>query len=128
MSPSVRIDPDPSVPRRGEDEPHYGIAVRPGNDGSALMTVDGEFDLAAYEPFMQALARIAAQQTALTIETARVHYIDSTGLRCLLQARNLLGEERVRLVRPSEAVTKLLAATGTRHLFQVDGPAPAQSA
>jgi anti-anti-sigma factor len=118
---SATVSTGPRPPRGDGDEPHFTIAVRPGPDGSSLATLDGEFDLAAYEPFMQALARVAAEGTALTIDAHEVIYIDSTGLRGLLQARNLLGQERLRIIRPSESVSKLLTATGTRHLFQVEG-------
>lgn len=83
------------------------------------MILAGEFDLAAYEHFMQALARAVAGDGPVEIDTSRVTLIDSTGLRGLLQARNLLGAERVVLVNPSFEVSKLLAMSGTRHLFHV---------
>lgn len=97
---------------------HFHAALSDGHDVT-VMVLDGAFDLAAYEQFMQTLARAVAGDRPVEIDTSGVTLIDSTGLRGLLQARNLLGAERVLLVNPSGKVCDLLAMSGTRHLFHV---------
>lgn len=101
-----------------DGQEHFHARLTAGR-GTTVMVLDGEFDLAAYELFMQTLARVVAEDRPVEIDTSRVTLIDSTGLRGLLQARNLVGAERVLLVNPSTEVTRLLAMSGTRHLFHI---------
>lgn len=104
-----------------DGQEHFHASLTAGR-GTTVMVLDGEFDLAAYEQFMQTLARAVSGDARVEIDTSKVTLIDSTGLRGLLQARNLLGDERLLLVNPSGEVSKLLALSGTRHLFHVSEP------
>lgn len=119
---TATVTSGPPGPPMPDGDRHFRATLAPGRRGAAVMSLEGEFDLAAYEPFMQCLARAVAEDRPLEVDMARVRYMDSTGLRGLLQARNLLGEERLLIVDPSEKVATLLAMSGTRHLFRVEGP------
>jgi anti-sigma B factor antagonist len=77
------------------------------------LVLRGDFDLAGEEPFGAALEPLLAEEGDVRLDLSAVTFIDSTGLRALLDAKERLGNAgSLILQRPSQAV---------RHLFEVSG-------
>jgi anti-sigma B factor antagonist len=91
-------------------------------DGSPMLAVSGEIDLAVATRFAQALERVVddANGTAL-IDMANVDFIDSSGIRELLQAkRNAeLKHAELVLVAPSAQCRHVLEVSGALVEFKV---------
>jgi len=82
-----------------------------------VLRLDGELDLASAPELSAALARTfddAAKPVVL--DMAGVGFIDSTGVRMLLEAQNLAGRD-LALMAPSRAVTRVLDLTRLRGRF-----------
>lgn len=85
-----------------------------------LVRVEGELDMATVEQLEAPLAYLAAPR--LVLDLTGVQFIDSSGLRALLNVRSRFDEpDRVRLVvrRPSP-VLRLLELTGLTDQFVID--------
>ena len=81
------------------------------------LTLRGEFDLAGAQAFEEEIARIEAGDAAeVVIDMSPLEFMDSTGLRLLLETdmRSRENSGRVRYVRPDGEVARLL------HLTRVD--------
>ncbi|HEX6115537.1 MAG TPA: STAS domain-containing protein [Solirubrobacterales bacterium] len=77
----------------------------------------GEFDLAGAKAFEAEIGRIeGSDPTEIVIDMSALEFMDSTGLRLLLETdmRSRENSERVRYVRPGGEVARLL------HLTRVD--------
>ena len=90
-------------------------------DDATVIRVAGELDLASADELDQAIRK--AEETGIgtiVVNLSDLSFIDSTGLSVLLRARTRARQdgERLRFVRSRhDAVTRLLALTDTRHLF-----------
>lgn len=81
------------------------------------LTLLGEFDLAGAKAFEEEIARIEeSDATEVVIDMSPLEFMDSTGLRLLLETdmRSREDSGRVRYVRPDGEVARLL------HLTRVD--------
>jgi anti-sigma B factor antagonist len=81
------------------------------------LTLRGEFDLAGAEAYEEEIRRIeAGDADRIVIDLATLDFMDSTGLRLLLETdmRSRTDSGRVRYVRPQGEVARLL------HLTRVD--------
>jgi anti-sigma B factor antagonist len=81
------------------------------------LTLRGEFDLSGATAFDEEMKRIeAGDSTEIVIDLSTLDFMDSTGLRLLLEAdmRSRTDSDRVRYVRPHGEVARLL------HLTRVD--------
>ena len=80
--------------------------------GRGVLTVVGEVDLSVSERFAAAIAaaiEALAPDTDLVVDLAEVDFLDSAGLRCLLQGAKSASAAGVRLtVVPSPAVSRVL--------------------
>jgi anti-sigma B factor antagonist len=86
-------------------------------DGDDRLVLAGELDLYAAELLNEAVAASAIDR----IDLAAVSFVDSYGLRSLLEAQRAAAGRGVRLVleAPSPEVTRLLEITCTTTQFEV---------
>jgi anti-anti-sigma factor len=88
-----------------------------------VLIVRGDLDVAVGVEFVEAVDKVLAgdQSTEeVVIELGEVDFIDSSGLRALLQLRHTYGD-RVQLGAISPAVQRLLELTGTLEHFRLGG-------
>lgn len=93
-------------------------------DGSLILIVDGELDLATAPLLDEALTRAETSDASpLVVDLDQVAFIDSTGLRVLLKHALLssLNGHRLRLTKGSAQAQRLFEISGTTdHLPFVD--------
>jgi anti-sigma B factor antagonist len=91
--------------------------------GEAVLLVRGEIDLASAPVLGAAVVDALAERPAVVVvDLAGVRFMDSTGLRALLDARLGAGAAGValRLRAPSPAVARVLELTGVVAMFDVE--------
>jgi anti-anti-sigma factor len=103
-----------------EDTPQLGFEISGPSDGAVVVRVDGEVDTAT-APALEARLRqvIVDGVTSVELDLTAVGFIDSSGLRALIVARQLadgvgcaLGIEAT-----SPAVARILDVTGLTEHF-----------
>jgi anti-anti-sigma factor len=99
---------------------HPGVSVtihRHGDD--AAVTVRGEIDLESSAELGTALAGLEGPGE-VTLDLSDVSYMDSTGLRTLLKARDAVvaAGGRLRVGATSSIVARLIEITGASELFE----------
>jgi len=103
----------------GSRGPH--VAVKTAIEGDvATVTLAGELDLDGVESVQAALERfVAGNVRDVAVDMAGLTFLDSSGLRAVLQARERLGGAGVdlRVERPSPVVRRVLDMTGTADLL-----------
>jgi anti-sigma B factor antagonist len=99
------------------------FAVTTTSDGTAAtLTVDGELDLATVAQLDAALEQVQANgSTMLCLDLAKVRFMDSTGLRCLLRARRRAQDDgrRLLLTNLPSGVERLFEVTGVGRVFEI---------
>ena len=93
------------------------------DNGVARVTLRGELDLDRAGALAEELSSLAAQgATSVVIDVSGLNFIDSSGLRALLSAREQLegAGASLRLAELSPAVDRVLEMTGTRSLLVPD--------
>jgi anti-sigma B factor antagonist len=93
-------------------------------DGRAVLRVEGEIDLLTTPVLVEALDGALGGADALTVDLCAVDFMDSTGLRALLEARRRADEAGGVLflrVRDGGPVDRLLDLAGVRDLFGPSG-------
>jgi anti-sigma B factor antagonist len=97
------------------------VAISTSPDGRVEATVAGELDLAATSGVGQSLRRHLA--TAVVVNLEGVTFMDSSGIRCLLQLRSEAVERGGRLTvgERSAVVDRLLEVSGLRDVLLVEG-------
>jgi anti-anti-sigma factor len=102
----------------------YRIEVDHGSAG-ATVTIAGEIDMASIPPLERARERaLAGNPTQVLIDLRGVRFIDSSGLKFLLETDRLsrTGGWTLQLVRPAESAMRVLTLTGIdKHLPFIDG-------
>jgi anti-sigma B factor antagonist len=102
----------------------YRIEVDHGSAG-ARVTIAGEIDMATIPPLERARERVLAQNpTQVVIDLRDVRFIDSSGLKFLLETDRLSRRNgwTLQLVRPAETAMRVLTLTGVdKHLPFIDG-------
>lgn len=89
-------------------------------DGTARVTLRGELDLDRASALAEELSALTSRgATAVDIDASGLNFIDSSGLRALLSAREQLESAGagLRLTAVSPAVERVLEMTGTRTLL-----------
>jgi anti-anti-sigma factor len=88
-------------------------------DGTASLALEGELDLASAPTFEMAVSEALSGAVAVEIDAGGVSFMDSSGLRALLSARRNADAagRNLRLVRASDAVSRVLEVTRTASLF-----------
>ena len=105
--------------------PHDSFDIRLQDIGGAARTtvlVSGEVDLAAQEPLERCLERAGAGRESVTVDLSAVTFIDSGGLRTLLEANARQREAGLSLVlrAPSPAVRRALDTIGVGPLLEIE--------
>jgi anti-sigma B factor antagonist len=95
-----------------------GLRITRHRDGAVtVLQLDGELDIESAPELRAAIARaFDAGPRAVVLNMAGVGFLDSTGVRMLLEARSLAGRELV-LMAPSRAVIRVLDLTCLRGRF-----------
>jgi anti-anti-sigma factor len=106
------------VPTVSEEAPlNVAIAV---DKGMARVTMRGELDLDRAEEVTDRLGALPSQgATSVVVDASGLNFIDSSGLRALLSAREQLEEAgaTLQVTNLSPAVERVLDMTGTRKLL-----------
>jgi anti-sigma B factor antagonist len=90
-------------------------------DGSALLIVRGQLDMASAPAFRSAMEQAMALEIPVLVDCDGVTFMDSSGLNVLLLAqKNADRPGLVRVLNPSRQVRRLLAMTGLEHLTSPD--------
>jgi anti-sigma B factor antagonist len=90
-------------------------------DPTGVLVVHGDIDIAG-GPILDATLADREPEQAVTLDLADVSFVDSSGLRSLLNASRRAGQrdERVTLRAPRPEVIRLLEITGTTALFDIE--------
>jgi anti-sigma B factor antagonist len=104
----------------GEQLPAAGLQVDVEMLGAAVVIrAAGELDLAGAPRLRRAAERSArdARDLPVVLDLSQVSFIDSTGVRALLDIRELAGGRPVVLLTPSPTVARVLDLTQLRDRF-----------
>ena len=109
------------------------LTIRPHRDGGThLLVLSGELDIASADA-VQAMLERGEATTALqniVVDLRELRFIDSTGLRLLIEAarRAETAAYRLRIVRPAAAVFRVFEIAGVDTLLPfADAPAEADA-
>ena len=89
-------------------------------ESEVVVSLDGELDLATVEPLSGILREILEQRPAtVALDMARVSFIDSTGIRCLVNAASAAATDGCKVVvrRPTATVVRVLGICGVDELL-----------
>jgi anti-anti-sigma factor len=88
------------------------------DDGTTLLVMpDGELDVHTAPALSRALERCTSAHKVLIVDVSRISFIDSTGLKTLVTARDRV-RERLLLAGSNPVLDRLLELTGTAGLFR----------
>ena len=106
-----------------EDAFDVQIVSTGSSDTAAELTLTGELDSLAASQLNEVLERIDPRAPGLVLDLAGVTFIDSSGLRTLIQARQMFPDDPAALTlrNPQPATTRLLELTGLADYFAVAG-------
>jgi anti-anti-sigma factor len=95
-----------------------GLTVRPAAAGLCVVTVDGELDMLT-TPLLRACVgeQLAADPEHLILDLEPVRFLGSSGLSCLIQARELAGPRLHLTGLVTRAVIRPLEITGLLEFF-----------
>jgi anti-anti-sigma factor len=95
------------------DDPAFSIEPL---DGPRAYRITGSFDVPSAGSLHELLDELCRTPGDLTLDLSNVTFMDSGGLRAIIQACLGLGQSGVvRLVNPSAQVRQLLEQTGVEH-------------
>lgn len=87
------------------------------DDGTTLLVIpDGELDVYTAPRLTAALERCTSAHRVLIVDVTHLTFIDSTGLKTLVAARERV-RERLLLAGENPVLDRLLELTGTAELF-----------
>lgn len=93
--------------------------------GRFVVSLDGDLDLATSPALADAVAGLlaGAHVEQLLVDLAEVRFLDSSGVRALLQARKAATDHGAGFAvhRPREVVAQVLRMAAVDHLLGVDG-------
>jgi anti-sigma B factor antagonist len=108
------------------------VIVEERAPGRFVMSLDGDLDLATAPALADAVAGLlaGARVEQLLVDLAEVRFLDSSGVRALLQARRAATEHGAGFAvgRPGEVVARVLRMAAVDQLLGVDGPTAAPQA
>jgi anti-anti-sigma factor len=92
-------------------------------DDVSVITINltGEFDIGATIELRDEILTQHLGQSHVIVDLTDVTFMDSSGLRALLEVREALAENGavVSLANPAPNIVRLLSITGTSELFEV---------
>jgi anti-anti-sigma factor len=99
------------------------ITTEPTED-AIVVRAAGEIDMSTVDLLRRELDTARAEAATTLVDLSGVTFIDSTGLRLLLEASHssAVSDWGFFIVRPSEAVRRLLDVSGTADLIMVIDP------
>lgn len=106
------------------DTPPKLEVTRRSQDGVGEIAVAGELDLGTVDQLESAFALLLAERpSAVLIDLTELEFMDSTGIKTLLQLERRCDEGEVKfgLTEGSEAVNRLFSLTQLDRHFQVFG-------
>lgn len=91
------------------------------SDGASVLWVEGEFDLAVVDQFLEQALACLGRADALEIDLEAVTFIDSSGLGALVRMRNegVAQGKTVCLVNVGPPTHRLLEITGLHDAFDI---------
>jgi anti-anti-sigma factor len=92
-----------------------------GSDGTRLVSMSGEVDLAVKDELITAVRRCLSGAEHVEVDLTEVTFIDSSGLGALVLLRNeaIHAGKQLTLVNVSSATTRLLRITGLENAFDI---------
>ena len=107
-------------------EGQFHITVRRGPDRRLIFELDGELDMACVHQLDEAVADAKLDDaSAVVLDLGAVRFLDSTGLKAIVRARNAVGTSgrQFAITRGSAQVQRLLDLTRLNdHLQTIDTP------
>ena len=97
------------------------------DDDEAVVTIAGDIDLSVAARLWEDLRVWFAPHRRVLVDCSAITFIDSMGLRVLIQAAHAAEQSDVAfaLMRPSAAVTTVLDLSGTADMFTITEGIPA---
>ena len=93
-------------------------------DGSLVLQLTGELDVASAGVLQSYVSRLRPLESRLTLDVSRLSFVDSSGLRALVTARRAAVEDTgqpVFLIGATDMLRKLLTIAGLATAFELDG-------
>lgn len=102
----------------------YGAQVAVTDDGDVVLTVTGELDLAVADDLVELITAAGIGARIVNLEIGDVTFIDSTGIRALVDGGRTINDwgGRLRIRSRSYQVNRVLELTGlgsTNPMFDV---------
>jgi anti-anti-sigma factor len=100
------------------------LHIEPTPSGeNMVMLISGEADLACAEDLAKAFGAALAGGEPLIVDCSQITFMDSTGLKVLIEARQLAQRCHIsfHLAAVPEPVSHVLELSGTRALFDIIG-------
>lgn len=96
------------------------------SDEHVIITVGGDLDFAASEPLWKDIEPCLGPEKAVVVDCSEIAFLDSMGLRVLLQADARARELRMplTLAAPSRAALRVLELAGVQSVFSIVDAAP----
>jgi anti-anti-sigma factor len=106
----------------------FGHTVTDHGDHVRL-ALTGDVDFAAHAVLAEQIGTLVAGGRAVTVDCAGVTFLDSMGLRALIEGLRAADAEGVgfELARPSQPVLRVMELSGTTELFAIRGLTPEDS-
>jgi anti-anti-sigma factor len=94
------------------ESPNFRVEVE--DDGTLLvLRLHGELDLMSVPTVEETVDRLGGRQ-AVVVDMRDLDFMDSSGLRMIIELRNRSGDTPVAFVAPGERVGRVLDMTGVR--------------
>jgi anti-anti-sigma factor len=96
-----------------------GVATRAG--GRIVYALSGDIDMITSEDLVARVRELADGSAPLDLDLAGVGFMDSTGLRSLFRLHDIATANggRLRPLRPSDRIMRLLEMTGTADQLEI---------
>jgi anti-sigma B factor antagonist len=113
--------------------PHLSIElIRPDNDEEIVLSLVGDLDPLSGPSLAAKVAEATGpdgSEGRVVLDLAELAFIDSSGLRTLMEVHTSLEQRGARLVlrRPSRPTMRLLQITSLDEVFELEGPFPPDS-
>ena len=87
-----------------------------------IIVAVGELDLVGGPVLEHAVHAVEDADEPVAIDLSQVTFVDSSGLRCLIAAsqRSAARGRRVRVISPTNVVSRLLEITATASMFDIE--------
>lgn len=107
------------LPDSAQRQPVMTVTESEHPDGSAEVRLSGELDLATAPLLAAALGRLARPGRSVRIDLSDLVFMDSTGMRSILEANRDAGRDgwTLRLGRASQPVQRVFAMSGVEKLL-----------